>query len=303
MSNVSLGKKRFEGKTLGLLLGAAVLLSPLSTYASVLLPSQVLPPQTGKSCAPVTVSDISAHVYDQKLDSFDVTLSDSTYIAVSTTVGEQMVPFNYISRWSNPDGSVKMHVDLQSIRMDRDVKVQITFLSAHTEEGGRVTCIFNVPATIEAVAAPAETPSTGGTTSTGGTKPATGTTKPGTESPNPTTPDTNPALVSAMSSLGNLCADGGSSRLWVVLLVLYAIFAFTLCAQNFEAGPNVRQWNIGLMLAIFAGLLVFWYISALCRTGPWAPALATLIAIAGLLYTMLKPGGTNQILLLKDGKK
>jgi hypothetical protein len=76
-----------------------------------------------------------------------------------------------------------------------------------------------------------------------------------------------------------------------------------LCAQKFEVNSSVRDWNIGLILAVFAGLLIFWYVSAVCRTGAWAPALATAITIAGLLYTMLKADDTQEILLLKDGKK
>lgn len=322
MFNVSLGKKRSGRKSLELLVVSYLLLAmPGLASASTLLPSQVLPPGTGKSCAPVTASEVMAYVYDGNLDSFDITLSDARYVALATAAGDQNVPFNYISRWVNPDGSVRMHVDLQSIQLDRDVKIQITFLSAQAEEGKQITCVFSIPATVPAqttsggigegaptqsttpVENPAES-STGANTTGGKPSGSVSGGKTPINSADSVNTTTNPGLVSASSSLGNLCANGGGGKLWVVLLVLYAIFTFTLCAQNFGADSSkVREWNIGLLLAVFAGLLVFWYMSAVCRTGPWAPAVATLIALAGLLFTMLKPAGVQQILLLRDGKK
>lgn len=322
MLNVSLGKKRFERGALGLVIIACLfLMSPGFASASTLMPTRVLPPNTGKACAPVTTSEVMAYVYDGNLDSFDITLSDSRYVALSTSAGDQVVPFNYISRWANPDGSVRMHVDLQSIQLNKDVKIQITFLSSQTEEGNRITCVFSVPATVPALTVVGNTgneggqaPSvpvgnsggatTGGHTSGSGSTSGSGTKNPsGSLGSTTSTSTMNPGLVSASSSLGNLCANGGGGRLWIVLLVLYAIFAFTLCAQTFTPDSKTREWNIGLLLAVFAGLLVFWYMSSMCRTGSWAPAVATLIALGALLYTMLKPSGTQEILLLRDGKK
>jgi hypothetical protein len=311
MEGVSWGKKRFVKKWAAMvLLLIGLFTSPISAFASTVLPSQVLPPATGKACAPVTFSDIQTHVYNTNLDSFDITISDKSYVAVSTSVNNTPVGFNYISRWNSPNGSVKMHVDLQSIRLDKDIPVQITFLSTHSDAGGSlVTCVFNVPAKIVAVTTggvhpipgqtpPIHVPRPNPKPTTGG---GTGATSSGTTSA--ATSTYNPGIVAAMNSLGNLCADGGATRLWVVLLVLFALFCFTLCAQKFEVGSSVRDWSIGLILAVFVGLLIFWYVSAACRTGAWAPALATLITIVGLLYTMLKSDDPQEILLLKDSKK
>jgi len=306
------GRKRVEKAFIGVMVFACLFGGPVSTFASTLLPAQVLPPATGKSCSPVTFADIQAHVYSHNLDSFDITISDASYVAISTTVDNKPVAFNYISRWSNPDGSVKMHVDLQSISLTRDIPVNITFLSAHNDQSGSlITCLFNVPAKVPAQVksagttgvspVPGVTPSSHAPRPT--TKPSSGTGAPSGGTTSAATSTRNPGIVSAMTSLGNLCADGGATRLWVVLLVLFALFCFTLCAQRFETGTSVRDWNIGLILAVFLGLLVFWYISAACRTGAWAPAIATLITIVALLYTMLKKDDTQEILLLKDGKK
>ena len=321
MTNVSLGKKRSLRTRFAVAAYiVGIICSPLSATATTVMPAQVLPPSTGQACEPITFSDIQAHVYSGSLDSFDITLSDPSYVAVSTAVNEQPVPYNYVTRWPNSDGSVRMHVDIQSTSLTRDIPIQITFLSAHNSLLGiPVTCVFTIPAKVVS----------GGTTSLGGTSVGQGTgtgasgstattpstsgnngqvwhpikTPPATNASSSGSTSTNPAIVSATSSLGNLCVDGGSSKLWVVLLILYALFVITLCAQQFDTASRIREWNIALILAVFLGLLVFWYVSAVCRTGPWAPAITTLIAVAGLLYSMLKSPQSSEMLLLKDGKK
>lgn len=340
MINVSLSKKHSLGIRFAIAVySVAIISSPLSVIATTVMPTQVLPPSTGQSCAPVTFSDIQTYIYSGHLDSFDVTLSDSSYVAVSTSVNQDPVPLNYVTRWANPDGSVRMHVDIQSTPLSRDIPIQITFLSAHNNLlGTPVTCIFNIPATVLSSSRNSTTGGTtngtpavgGGTSSVGQTtgQPlgqgtsagvTTGTGASGSngqtghpiKTPTPTnvssstagSTSTNPAIVSATSSLGNLCVDGGSSKLWIILLILYALFVITLCAQRFDTASRIREWNIALILAVFLGLLIFWYVSAVCRTGPWAPAITTLIAVAGLLYSMLRQPQNSEMLLLKGGKK
>jgi hypothetical protein len=63
------------------------------------------------------------------------------------------------------------------------------------------------------------------------------------------------------------------------------------------------DWNVGLVVAGFLGLLFFWYVSAACRTGSWAPILATIIACAGLIALTQSGTADRAVLLLKDPKK
>jgi len=307
MRNVSLGKKRLKQLLAAASLVASLLGGPISVSASTLLPVQILPPATGKACGPVIVPDIQAHVYGGSLDSFDVTISDPSYVAVSTIVANKAIGFNYITRWLNPDGTLKMHVDLQPMQMTKDVPIQITFVSVHPDQSGSpVTCLFRIPASI-----PSPVHLAGqGTGISGQTTPPGHISSPGQGSGNTSsngsstaTSSNSPGVETAVNSLGNLCTNGGATRLWVVLLVLFAIFCIILCAQKFEINSSVRDWNIGLILAVFVALLIFWYVSSACRTGAWAPALATFITIVGLLYTMLKGDDAQEILLLKDGKR
>jgi hypothetical protein len=152
MTGVSWGKKRFaRGAATLLLVLVGFLGDPAFAAASTQLPIQVIPPATGKSCPAVTFSEVQAHIYSGSLDSFDITLSDPTYVAVYAAVGETPIGLNYLTRWNNSDGSVRTHVDLQPTAINSDLRIQITFLSAHPDENGRqVTCVLNVPSIVPA---------------------------------------------------------------------------------------------------------------------------------------------------------
>jgi hypothetical protein len=307
MNNVSLGKRRLKGALLiSAVLVAGLIASPLSAIAAVVNPIQILPPGQDKTCAPVMFSDINPYIYDDNLDSFDITISDSRYVAISTTVAGIQIPYNYVTRWQNQDGSMRMHVDLASIRMHSDVAVNMVFLATPTDSSGLpITCIMNISSVISAL--PGVLPIKEGRGNvyiplTSSEKPS----KDPVDAPT-TTPTTsimsNAGLVAAVHSLGKLCANGGESSLWAVLLVLYALFVFVLCAQKVEVGTRSKDWNIALILALFLILMAFWYTSSLCRAGPWAPGVATFIAVLGLLYSTMSDSGTSEVLLLKDSKK
>ena len=109
-------------------------------------------------------------------------------------------------------------------------------------------------------------------------------------------------LVGALHSLGNLCQIGGASRLWIVLIVLYGLFVLTLLLQNPDTfGEKSLEWNIALILLLYVGLVAFWYLSVNCRTGAWAPAIATAIAIFGLICLLiLGKIEERPVLLLED---
>jgi len=307
MHDVSLGKKRLMW--IASLVSTTLIIAltiPFSVTALTLEPVQVLPPAQGKSCSPVSFSEIQPHIYSGNLDSFDLTISDANYVAIETSVDGIVIPYHYLTRWHDANGGVRLHVDLSSIRMDHDVPIQIAFMAASTDAAGRnITCVVNFQNTFPTAAnvhdqhrAPIYIPvveqgAHGADSVATSTKTADGSIFSGK----------NIGLVAVSNSLGKLCARGGSSKLWALLLVLYAIFVITLLAQKIEQGDLGKEWNIALILALFLGLLIFWYVSAVCRTGPWAPALATFICVAGLIFCIIEKETPRSPLLLKDGRK
>src|SRR6185369_38248 len=98
MNRVSVGKRRFAKWIAAIVLASSIVGGPASAFASTILPGQILPPATGKTCAQVTYTDVQAHIYNGNLDSFDVTVSDPSYVAISTSVANAPIPFNYITR-------------------------------------------------------------------------------------------------------------------------------------------------------------------------------------------------------------
>lgn len=300
---------------------AAFFAAPSTSHAATAIATnQVLPPNQ-QTCPVVGATDITPYVYDGALNSFDITVSDPSYVAISGTVGDTPVSFEYMTRWFDANGGVRMHVDLPSIALTRDMPVTITLVSAHPK-GSPITCIATVTTVVPAVNGyiPQPTPSVPASGNTGSntvpthqqpaypwnhisyTQPTKPVSAPATHGPTATTATTThiPALVTATHSLGDVCTSkGGPAKLWTALLVLYAIFVWVIAVMR---GKDLESsdWNVGLVVAAFLGLLFFWYISAVCRTGSWAPILATIIACTGLIALTQSTNKDDSTLLLQN---
>lgn len=302
-------------------LAAVVLLAalPLAAHADVKVSvDQVVPPQ-GESCAVLGVTEITPYIYDGALHSFDVTVSDASYVVLSAEVGGVSVPFSQVSRWFDQSQGVRMHIDIESQYLLSDTPITVTLMSAHSGAQG-ATCIATVTSIVHAIpgasipatpTSPSEVKPTAHAPESGAGYPwshITYGTKPEPAAPATTAPATSsatsaPALITAIHSLGDLCATGsGPAKLWIILLVLYAVFVWFLVSQKRGVGES-RDWSVALVVAAFLALLFFWYISAVCRTGSWAPIVATVIACAGLIALTQSDGKGTDLLLLQDAKK
>lgn len=275
---------------------------------------QVLPPRA-QTCPSLDASDVRPHVYGGALHSFDILISDSLYVAVGGSVGDARLSFQYMTRWRQVDGSLRIHVDVETTSLHAAVPVRITLLSTST--GGRpITCI----AVISALVAPAaekegrSNAPYGAPVSAANKKavPASlSVSKANGSATNilvGTVGSSAVRVVTAAQALGDVCATPtGSARLGVVLIVLYAIFAAAFVSQKDGVSDTrlKRDRHVVLILAIFVALLFFWYLSAPCRVGPWAPALATLVACGGLLVVFSRASGKKgrDILLLRSSRE
>ena len=254
----------------GILLIASVAPQRASAAVSVNV-RQVLPPNA-QTCPSLGVSDIRPYIYDGNLHSFDISTTDPSYVAVGGTVGDAALGFRTMTRWRNSDGSVRIHVDIENTRLDRAVPVSITLLSAHAGGHG-ATCL----GAVSGIVGPITASSGSKTTSTnasgvsvhaaqkysghaatpvspspyykkdGWVRPASnGIPGSGAGSVGSSGLTLLPAgIVTSMHALGNTCAvPHGPSRLWSVLIVLYAAFALWAVLQSGGVSDRrpVREW-------------------------------------------------------------
>ena len=288
------------------------MLMPVRAYADVVAtPVSVIPPDL-TACPAVTVSDIHPYSYQGGLDAFEMTVSDPRYVAMQASVGDSVIPFQFLTRNSNPNGSIRIHVDLYRMPLNGTVPVQVEFLAS---VNGR-TCFLNVQSSFIGDSEPANANQQNHTTSSSfgsgdtatkpsgtgqgshvvtGTQSGTGVTIVGTT--------THGTPVIASSSVGKLCSVGGANVLWYLLVALFAIFALILTFQKpTESDVHLREWNMALILAVFLGLMVFWYVSASCRTGVWVPFVVA--GIAGIsLFLLALRNDSPEMLLLQESKK
>ena len=104
-----------------------------------------------------------------------------------------------------------------------------------------------------------------------------------------------------------MCDGGGAPRMWFVLLAIYALIvaAAVLGQPQLPAAIRSQEWVAGAIVVPFLLLFALWYFVEACRTTSWVPALAILIALAGLAGAFwYRPGaGTTTVITLPSGKK
>jgi hypothetical protein len=274
---------------------------------------QILPPGSN-TCIPISATNFTPYVYDGNLDSFEFTVPDSSYIAVAGSVGNTSIPFELMTRRVDASGAVHIHVDIASTPVVGTLPLQVTLISAPTDQPVCLSIVSmsvgsgpiansqsaiprNVPAapaptTPVTVAPPVQTVSTGTTTSV---------------QAGMTTATSSPALISLgiiRNPLRGICASQASAyRLWLILLVLFAIIVGLLLWAEF---PMSLDWArtperiATIILVLLLLLLGFWYVSISCRAALWMPLLAFLIAILGLLAAFWNHPRVTQLLLIQD---
>lgn len=72
--------------------------------------------------------------------------------------------------------------------------------------------------------------------------------------------------------------------MWFVLLAVYAVIVAAAVFGQPQMPPSMRsqEWVAGAIVVPFLLLFGLWYFVESCRISAWVPAIATLIALAGL---------------------
>lgn len=271
----------------------------MPTFASAgtasVLTQQVLPPGSN-TCAPLFVQSVTPYIYDGELQSFDIVISDPSYVAVIGAAGDVGIPFNYMTRRMNPDGSLRIHADT-TVAVNGKLPVTVTMLSALP---GKPVCLTTVSFTTDLagnietsnpIAVPT-TPvvdnggvdysngSTGSGTVTGahtGSKGSTG--KPVIGS---TTSTSTTGTSTIGSVVSNMCSKNGAYQLWFILLAIFFVIAAFVglsepaLALRHGALPAVL---IGVPLVL---LLLFWQFAPDCRLSYFIPVILLVAAAIGI---------------------
>lgn len=279
----------------GIVLSALFLL-PASTSALEVksTTAQLLPPG-GNTCAPIQVSSVTPYVYGGALNSFEFTVSDASYVAVVGSVGKTSIPLRYFTRYPAAQGGVRMHVDVNTTSVSGTLPVTITLLSART---GAPVCASVISMDFGSGTASAPTAQ----------RPAT---PPAPTAPSaPKAPTVGDATAPAVAGVANaplnkgFCvSDASAYRLWLVLLIIYALAVGSLLWLEFPLGWSWAQTPeriAAAILALLVLLLGFWYLSASCRAALWMPLLAFLIAVLGLLAAFWNHPKVTRLLLLEQ---
>jgi len=277
--------------------GAAADISSVQTF-------QLLPVGNNE-CTPLSAYNFTPYVYDGALHSFSFIVSDSSYVALAGSAGSTPIPFHYMTRHEDTVGALRVHVDIPTTRVSGELPLSVTLVSA--QGSGRPVCMSIVnmtvlgpvaptanvpvsttlptspPAVTEPMPAPSE-----GSADTAAEESAEETA--GETSVLPEDEDDDIVTKPTFLSIGNLqnrvvdlCMAGGASRLWIVLLTIYAVIA--VVAVLFKpANPSTytREQRVATVVTPLVLLLGFWYFAESCRTAPWMPIAAIVIATAGL---------------------
>ena len=285
--------------------------------------AQLLPPGLN-TCAPLAVSGFTPFVYENALDSFELTLQDNSYVAIAASVGNENVPFNQIGRFVDSSGQIRIHADIVSTPLHGTLPITITLISA---KAGQPVCASSVITSVGSgpvVSLPVPTTPSTPSKPKPPTSP-TSTSKPAPAAPvKPATPSTTVSggktSTSGSATVGtkvgtgtagvlkNICSTSNAPRLWGILLFVYAVLVAAVVFGQTRMPAMMRSQEAIAATIVIPFLLLFglWYFAESCRINAWAPAIATVIALVGLSVAFWdKPkssGPTQGVINLPSGK-
>lgn len=307
------------GARIGIFIGAFLLIPTFASAGEVVVGTVQLLPPGGANCQPLAVVNVTPYIYDGALHSYDVTVADPSYVAISTSVGNTAISMRQMTRRINTLGQARTHVDVQTTPIYGSLPVNMTLISAAS---GQPVCMsvvsFNVEGSAVMPPAPGSGSTTGGTgTGVGGT--ATGGTATGTATGSGTGTGTGTATGSGMgtgtagttgeepgswtSFVNAVCSSTNTSlQLWFVLLTVFLLITAAVAISE----PSLMNRSLylpGILIGIpLLVLLAFWLAVPDCRGAYWVPILALIVALGGALYAYRQRPEIANIIQLPPAK-
>lgn len=280
----------------GVAVATAFSLTPTSaSAASVNVITKPVIPQAGVCVQPVA-SAFKAYVYEGNVHSFDIEISDPTYVAVAGSIGEQGIPFIQMNRRITSTGALRIHADVSSTPANQ--LIYVTLLSA--KQGGPI-CVTQIAIHTDIAQQVLETIAySGGSTAGSYTAPKkvssaaytadTSNKEKGGEGADVGAASATASAISAIKDTvkQNACgAKSGTSRLWFIFLVLYVLALGAIALSRPPAThPYPVAWLISAILIPLFLLLAFWYVLSVCGVSKWVPILALIVGLAGIAIAL-----------------
>ena len=276
---------------LGFILFAALLLPTNASAAEISAQNaQMLPASNSaivpSSCDALQVTSFMPYIYDGELNSFDVIVSDSSYVIIAGSLNGANIPLHFVTRFADATGGVRMHVDGQSTSIRSGVTIKLTMLSS--KGVGEPVCTSSVTITLPGEEKEVSTIGTAAVNYNWQQEQESAVPAPqGKESAGANATGATTALTTRVQNILNTtCAiSGAASRLWTVLLAIYllVVAAAILALPPFKI--DMRSYIlVGVAIALpLLVLFAVWQLSPLCHPGKWAPLFAVLIAVFGFV--------------------
>lgn len=282
---------------MGISIVVYAILAPGLSYADTSVSTaQILPPG-GSNCAALQVISTQTYMDGAELQSFDVTIADSSYVSVVASVGDTSIPLRYMTRWAAANGALKIHVDVPPTRIFGSVPVTMTLLSS---PAGQPTCVSVISFSVRGGAKAASGGNSSRAAATHAKPPVTvpqqGTSSAsssvsGTTSSSTATSVISPIFAAAFTDrFANMCTATNSFRLWFLLLALYAVVLAVVALALPSLATRSAYLPIALSLIPLILLVGFWYFAPACRAANWIPLALVAAAVAGLLVTYREQG-------------
>lgn len=308
----------------GTIAAVVLLATPAAAFAgsASVITKQVIP-QGSAGCAPLFAQSVTPYIYDGELHSFDVVISDPSYVGLLGAAGDVMIPFNYMTRDILPDGSLLLHVDTTAT-INGVLPVTITMLSALPNAPvclAQVSFTTDTLGTIEGsspISAPSTPVDTGsdtsagegtGTSNTAGSSGgvrggSTGGTNGGATGGTVVEPAGTTSGTSTVGSIvAKMCSKNGAYQLWFILLAIFFVIAAFVglsepaLALRHGALPTIL---IGVPLVV---LLLFWQFAPDCRLSYFIPIILLVAAAIGLYSAYRTAPTVPPVIALPEEKK
>ena len=258
---------------------ALPVLASAATVSGLVSPTQQLLPQGANTCAQLQVQSVNPYIYNNNLDSFDVTITDPSYVSVIGSVGDTGIPLSFMTRRMNADGTLRIHVDIQSMPVYGTLPVSLTLLSAPS---GKPLCVSVVSFSLTGPAKPVTTAPTATAPAT--PEPVVATIATSGEEATAPIATASPVVGGGLqSSLTKACEAAGPYQLWFILLALFMVVVGLVAFAEPPLGNKGPEVPLAAILVPLVLLLGFWYLAPACRVAGWIPVVLIVAAAIGLV--------------------